>query len=39
MMLAAGVGCCIDISARGPQAEEALEALSALVGDRFEEDR
>ena len=39
MMLAAGVGCCIDIAAEGPQADEALEALSALVADRFEEER
>ena len=39
MMLAAGIGSCIDISAEGPQAEAALEALSALVSARFDEDR
>jgi len=37
MMLAAGVGCCIDISAEGPQAQAALEALQALVEGRFDE--
>jgi phosphocarrier protein len=37
MMLAAGVGCCIDISAEGPQAQAALEALQALVESRFDE--
>ena len=39
MMLAAGIGCCIDITATGPQAEEALEALTALVTDKFDEER
>jgi phosphocarrier protein HPr len=39
MMLAAGLGCCIEISAQGPQAQEAVEALSALVTERFDEDR
>lgn len=39
MMLAAGIGCCIDITATGPQAEEALEALTALVADKFDEER
>jgi len=39
MMLAAGIGCCINITATGPQAEEALEALTALVADRFDEER
>jgi len=37
MMLAAGVGCCIDISAEGPEAEAAVEALKALVESRFDE--
>ncbi|OYU68834.1 MAG: HPr family phosphocarrier protein [Alphaproteobacteria bacterium PA2] len=37
MMLAAGVGCCIDISAEGPEAEAAVEALKALVDGRFDE--
>ncbi len=39
MMLAAGLGSMIDISARGPQAAEALEALTQLVEDRFDEER
>ena len=38
MMLAAGPGCCIDITAEGPQAEAALTALVALVAARFDED-
>lgn len=38
MMLAAGPGCCIDIEAEGPQAGEAVEALTALVAARFDED-
>jgi phosphocarrier protein len=39
MMLAAGIGSSIDIEAEGPQAEEAVDALSALVACRFEEER
>ena len=39
MMLAAGLGCCIEITAKGPQAAEAVEALSQLVADRFDEER
>ena len=38
MMLAAGPGCCIDIEAEGPEAAQAVEALAALVADRFQED-
>ena len=38
MMLAASPGCCIDIEAEGPQAGDAVEALSALVSSRFDED-
>ncbi len=38
MMLAAGLGDSIEMSARGPQAEAALAALVALVTDRFGED-
>jgi phosphocarrier protein HPr len=37
MMLAAGIGSTIDVSVQGPRAQEALDALSALVGDRFGE--
>jgi len=39
MMLAAGIGSSIDISAEGPQAAEALDALVALVAARFDEER
>jgi phosphocarrier protein len=39
MMLAAGIGSNIDISAEGPQAAEALDALEALVAARFDEER
>ena len=38
MMLAAGPGCCIEIEAEGAQADEAAEALVALVSARFDED-
>ena len=39
MMLAAGIGSVIEISATGPQAQEALDALVRLVSDRFDEER
>ena len=39
MMLAAGIGCHIDITAEGPQAEAAVDALAALVQDRFGEEQ
>ena len=39
MMLAAGIGSTIDIAAEGPEAEAALEALSTLIADRFDEER
>jgi phosphocarrier protein len=39
MMLAAGPGCSIEITAAGPQASAALAALRALVANRFDEDR
>ncbi|MFP4154288.1 MAG: HPr family phosphocarrier protein [Halothiobacillaceae bacterium] len=38
MMLAATQGSEIDVSAGGPDDEQALEALQALVENRFEED-
>jgi phosphocarrier protein len=38
MMLAAGPGIHITISATGPDAAEAVAALSALVASRFGED-
>ncbi|ADG08695.1 HPr family phosphocarrier protein [Caulobacter segnis] len=39
MMLAAGIGSTIDITAEGPEAEAALEALCELVANRFDEER
>ena len=39
MMLAAGIGSTIDISAEGPEAEAAVEALCDLVANRFDEER
>ena len=39
MMLAAGIGSTIDIAAEGPEAEAALDALGALIANRFDEDR
>jgi phosphocarrier protein len=39
MMLAAGPGSSIEITARGRQAEEAVQALAGLVAGRFEEER
>ncbi len=38
MMLAAATGASIVIEADGPQAEEAMDALTALVADNFGED-
>jgi phosphocarrier protein HPr len=37
MMLAAGIGSTIEVSAEGARAEAALDALCALVADRFGE--
>ena len=39
MMLAAGIGSTIDITAQGPEAQAALEALCELVENRFDEER
>ena len=39
MMLAAGPGCCVEIEASGPDAEVAVETLSQLIADRFDEER
>ncbi len=38
MMLAAGPGSAIAIQAEGAEADQAVEALVALVAARFEED-
>ncbi|MBU6371147.1 MAG: HPr family phosphocarrier protein [Alphaproteobacteria bacterium] len=37
MMLGAGIGSDIEVIAEGAQAEEALEAIAALVIDKFGE--
>ena len=38
LMLGAGIGCSIDVSAEGPDAEEAMAALTDLVARKFDED-
>ena len=38
MMLAAGLGTSITVEASGPQAQEALLALQALLEAKFDED-
>ena len=38
MMLAASPGCCITVSASGPQAAEVIEALQTLIAARFGEE-
>jgi len=38
LTLGAGLGSTITVAARGAQAKEALDALTALVADRFGED-
>jgi phosphocarrier protein HPr len=39
MMLAAGIGSVIEISAEGNDAVSAVETLAQLVSDRFHEER
>jgi phosphocarrier protein HPr len=38
LTLGAGIGTTILVAAAGPQAEEALEAIAALVANRFGEE-
>jgi phosphocarrier protein len=38
MMLAAGPGTSITVEAKGKDAAEVVEAISALIGDRFGEE-
>jgi phosphocarrier protein len=38
MMLAASLGSAIELAAEGPDAEEAVEALAALIAVKFHED-
>lgn len=37
MMLGAGIGSEIEVEVTGARAEEALDAVAALVADRFQE--
>ncbi len=37
MMLAAAIGTTIQVAAAGPDAEPALDAITALISDRFHE--
>ena len=39
LMLGAGNGCDVHIEAEGPDATEAVEALSDLVNRKFDEDQ
>ena len=39
MMLAAGPGCHIEITAEGSEAQEAVDALAELVANRCDEER
>ena len=39
MMLGAGPGCCVEIVAEGAQAQAAMDALTQLIADRFNEER
>jgi phosphocarrier protein len=38
MMLGAGPGSSLELTAEGAQAEEALDALAELIANRFEEE-
>ncbi len=38
MMLAASPGCSIRVTAKGPEAEEAMAALEELIATRFGEE-
>ena len=37
MMLSAAPGCSVELAAKGPQAEAALDALEAMIADKFGE--
>lgn len=38
MMLSAGIGTSINVSATGPDAAEAVEAIAQLMGNKFGEE-
>ena len=37
MMLAAGIGSVVELETDGPQEQEAMDALGALINDKFGE--
>ncbi len=39
MMLGAAPGCELELRAKGPAAEAAIEALADLIANRFDEER
>lgn len=39
LMLGAGIGCGVEVKAEGPDAAEAVAALTDLVARRFDEDQ
>ncbi len=39
LMLGAGIGCGVEVKAEGPDAGEAVAALTDLVARRFDEDQ
>ncbi len=39
MMLGAGVGSDVEVEARGPQAQDALDKIEALVAAKFHEEQ
>ncbi|MET0678475.1 MAG: HPr family phosphocarrier protein [Bradyrhizobium sp.] len=38
MMLAAGPGTMVTVSAKGPEAQQAVDAIAALIADKFNEE-
>ena len=38
MMLAAGPGTTVTVSAKGPEAQAAVDALAGLIADKFNEE-
>ncbi len=38
LTLGAGIGSTVIVTAKGPEAEEVLDALTTLIGNRFGED-
>ncbi len=38
MMLAAGPGTTVTVSAKGPEARQAIDALAELIADKFNEE-